>query len=112
MSEPVNERSTPTVEVSFFDEHGTAITPTAGTYRIDDEDSGVEILAATILPDLDEMVELELTAEQTRILDSTHSVETRIITIAWDYGTSKHGTAEYRMHIRNLVSVPNPEPEP
>jgi len=45
--EIVNERSTSIVTLTFRDETGAQVTPSAGTYRIDDAASGTEIRAST-----------------------------------------------------------------
>ena len=43
----VNEKSTSIVTLSFADEAGNAVTPTSGTYRIDDVASGTQIKGDT-----------------------------------------------------------------
>lgn len=104
----VNERSTLVVTASFYDENKNPVVPTAGTYRIDDADSGFEILADTDLPALAVAVDIGLTPDQMRILVATHAFETRLLTVKFAYGEAKQGTGEYRFMIRNLMGVTDP----
>jgi hypothetical protein len=91
----INERTTPTIVVTFKDENGNPVIPGAGYYRIDDHLSETEILDETAIPGLDTSVEIVLTQEQTRILDDANEYEIRRLTVRWDYGSDRHGNAEY-----------------
>ena len=98
----VNENTTSFLTVSFFDELGNAVVPTAATYRIDDPD-GTSIVDATAMT-LAEVVEITITSNQNRILHPTNPFETRIVTVEFDYsGGTKHGTHEDSYEIRNLA---------
>lgn len=100
-----NEGCTLVITASFFDENGLAVTPTAGTYRIDDLISGEEILDDTALPSLGTEVDVEITPEQMPIINPSRPYETHILTVEFDYGAGKHGNDEYRFHVKNLLGV-------
>jgi hypothetical protein len=100
-----NERSSVTVTVTFADEDGTPVTPDAATYRIDDEASRTNILPATSIGSLSTSVDLEITDEQNAIIRPRKPYEIRTITVEFDYGAGKHGTAQYRYKLLNLYGV-------
>lgn len=104
----VNERSSWVLTAAFFDEDKVPVTPTAGTYRIDDPASRTEILDTTALPSLDESVDIPITSEQNRIIRSRSKSEIRLVTVQYDYGDDGHGTAEYRYKVLNLYGVTTP----
>ena len=100
-----NERTSSVLPVSFFDENNEPVIPQSGTYRIDDVASGVAILASTPLPSLAAVVNLEITANQNRILNAANSIETRRVTVAIIFDTDKGSTAEYFYNVINLFGV-------
>src|SRR5678815_5015493 len=100
-----NERSSMTVTVAFADEDGEPVTPDSATWRIDDEDSRTSILPATVISPLATSVELEITDEQNRIIRTRSKFEIRTVTVEFDYGTDKHGTAQYKYKLMNLYGV-------
>jgi hypothetical protein len=113
----LNERSTLILTVSFFDEDGVPVTPDAATYRIDSVNGnrGTNILSATAISPLDTTADIEITSEQNNILRNREAFEIRVVTIGFDYGSGKHGTAEYRYRVMNLygvVDVPSPSVSP
>jgi hypothetical protein len=101
----VNERSTLMLTVSFFDEDSVAVTPDAATYRIDDPTSRTNILPATAITPLGVTADLEITSDENRVIRSRSASEVRVLTVEFDYGTGKHGTAEYRYRVLNLYGV-------
>ena len=107
MDDPVNERSTSILSVSFFDEDDVAVVPASATYRIDDVQSGTAILAATVIGVLAVSVNLHITEEQNRILTESHPYESRRVTVSFRYGagSAKRGTDEYIYRIKNLYGI-------
>jgi hypothetical protein len=101
----VNEKSSWTVTVSFFDETGAPATPTSITYRIDDVRSGMSILASTQLSPVGPVNTIVITPAQNTMRDSTKTYEARRLTIIWLYGGNKQGTAEYLYQIKHLPKV-------
>jgi len=101
----INERSTAIVTLSFKDEDGVNAIPTSGVYRLTDLRSGTTIRNWTALPSLAASVEITLTQSDTRILTSTNDYEERLITVFWKYSTTKHGSDDYRVRIRNMHNI-------
>jgi len=106
--EDVNERTTPTIVLTFTDEDGDPVVPDSVTYRIDDVSSGTAILAATTLGlgEMGETIEILLTTTQTRILDDDHKFENRRVTVDFTYSTNRHGTNQYLFRVVNLPGIP------
>jgi hypothetical protein len=100
-----NERSSITVRVSFFDEDNVAVTPDTATYRIDDESNRRNIQPATAIGSLSTFVDLEITGDQNFIIRPRNKSEIRTVTVEFDYGSGKHGTAQYRYNLINLYGV-------
>ena len=103
----VNERTSLTITVSFFDEDSNPVTPDAATYRIDFPPR-TSILPATAFPTLDDAVDLEITSDQNRIFKERQESEVHEVTVEFDYTAvsgTKHGTARYRYRVINLYDV-------
>lgn len=101
----VNERSSRTVTVSFFDDDNDPVTPTAATYRIDDPASDTAILPATSISPLGESVDIKITSHQNRIIKPRNAYEKRVVTVEFDYGVDGHGTNQYEYRLKNLYGV-------
>lgn len=102
----VNERSSSFITVSFFDENGDPVIPSAATYRIDRPAQKIAVLPVTSIGSLGVTAELEITSEQNRIYQQRKPSEIAEITTEWDYGSPlKHGTAKYRYKVLNLYGV-------
>jgi len=101
----VTERSTYIVRASFFDEDDVAVTPDAATYRIDDEPNRTNIQPATSIGGLSTFVDMEITSDQNFIIKPRAKFEVRTVTVEFDYGGDKHGTAQYRYKLINLYGV-------
>ncbi len=100
----INEQTTLFLTISFFDQDNLPVVPDSATYRIDDVLSGTVILADTALT-LASVVEVIITQAQNAIIASVNPVETRIVTVEYNYGGSYHGTDEYRYYVKSLAGV-------
>jgi hypothetical protein len=100
-----NERSTCVIRVSFFDEDNVAVTPDTATYRIDDELNRRNIQPATAIGSLSTFADLEITSDQNFIIKPRAKSEIRTVTVEFNYGAGKHGTAQYRYRLLNLYGV-------
>lgn len=100
----VNEQSSYLLDVAF-DENKVPVTPSGGTYRIDDVDSGMQILGETPFTPAGATHRLVITPAQNALLNTTNPSERRRVTIVWQYGSGKQGTAEYVYTVRNLAGV-------
>jgi hypothetical protein len=106
--ESVNERTSSVVVVNFLDEDKAPVTPDSATYRIDDRESKIAILAATAISPLSSTVSLQITSDQNQIYKARKAYEIRTVTVEWDYTSAsgpKHGTAEYRYKVLSLYGV-------
>lgn len=99
----INERTTLVLTLAFFDEDDAAVTPTSAWYRVDDVGSGTSIVAQTALTGLSTTKELEITEAQNASV--TRSLEERVVTVSFAYGSGRRGTDEYRYLVRNLYGV-------
>lgn len=104
-----NERSSLTLTVSFFDEDAVAVTPDSATYRIDSLQGtrGTAVLAATAISPLSTTADLEITSDQNQIIRQRNAYEIKVVTVEFEYGSGKRGTAEYRYKVLNLYGVVN-----
>ena len=103
-----NERSTFAITVSFLDEDGAAVIPTAATYRLDDEQLRTNLVPSTAIGSLAASVDVWITSEQNRIIRPRNPYEIRTLTIEFDYTSANgpaHGTAKYRYKLINLYGV-------
>jgi hypothetical protein len=107
----VNEKTTPRLKVSFFDDQDppAAVTPLTATYRVDDEKSRTNIVAATSITGLAKVIYLKLTVAATTISNDDNEFENRIVTVDFtfndDAGVARRGTSEYKFMVLNLLGV-------
>jgi hypothetical protein len=103
----VNDRTSFALDVGFRDEDEVPVVPTAATYRIDvfTMKSSVAVLTSTPISPLATDVVLQITKEQNTILVPARLTEPRTVTVEFDYGVGKHGTAEYEYTLINLRGV-------
>lgn len=109
----MNEKSTGILTVSFFDENGVAVIPTAATFSVADlltsrtgkETLGTVITIDTAISPLAAVVEIPITVLHTTIQNIAKTTETRLVTIKFDYGIGKKGTSEYRFTVTNMLGV-------
>lgn len=108
-SNEITERTTLVLTVSFFDEDGVAVTPDSATYRIDSLQGtrGTAVLAATAITPLSTTADIEITSDQNQIIRQRNPYEIKVVTIEFEYGSGKRGTAEYRYRVLNLYGVVN-----
>lgn len=97
----VNEGTAFSLSITFKDQDGNLITPTSFTYRIDNED-GTEVKASTSLTPSSSTLELEITENETQIIDSSKALEKRFVLMEFTYGTKK-GKELYVFAVRNLT---------
>lgn len=98
----INEKSSYTVTAAFTNEDGSPVTPSLGSYRIDDEFSGTQIKGDTPFTPSSSTFAIVIAPNDNRILDSAKSEEVRVITVTFVYGTTMQGSGEYRYKVLNL----------
>ncbi len=104
----VNEKTTPVLNVAFYDENGTAVVPTSATYQIDDVTEGrvnQSITGETSISVLAASVDIAITDQETKIIDAMLSSEKRLVTVKFQYGTNKRGSKEFRYIVKNLSKI-------
>jgi hypothetical protein len=103
-----NERSLVVIRATFTDEDGDPVTPTAATYRVDDEASRTSIVPSTALSGLSSSKDIAITSDQNFIVRPRKSEEIRTVTVEFDYTSEfgpAHATAQYRYKLLNLYGV-------
>ena len=98
----INERTTAWLAISFFDELGNAITPSALTYSIHCLTTGNVVLPDTQLSLLASVMSVQLTSSQNSMQNASNLQEFRRLTVAAAYGDGAETTAEYDYVVRNL----------
>ncbi len=103
----INERTTYFVTVTFKDEDGTLVVPSAAFYSLYCETTGTEILAEGAFPTpLASSKEIEVTYVQNKIQVSTNAKEQKLMTVRFTYDSgASQGTAEYRWVVQNLGRI-------
>lgn len=97
----VNERTRYVLPLTFRDEDGTPVTPVGVTVRIDDVASGTAIRAATAINPVSSTHDLEITAEENRIINAANRIELRRVTVH----IQGEATGEYLYHVKNLAGI-------
>ncbi len=100
----VNEKSTLIVTGTFTDENGSPVTPSSGTYRIDDLGSGSAIKASTPFSPTGSTYDFVVSSTENAMVSSTNAQELHALTVTFVY-SGKTGTAEYRFIVQNLFGV-------
>ena len=103
-----SERSTYPILVSFFDEDDNPVTPTAATYRVDDQKSRTNIVPSTALSGLSTTKTIVITSDQNYIIKPRSKWEVRTVTVEFDYNSvngAAHATDQYQYKLVNLYGV-------
>lgn len=98
----INEKSSYTVTATFTNEDGSSVTPSSGSYRIDDEFSGTQIKGDTAFAPSSSTFDIVLVPNDNRILDSAQGEEVRVVTVTFVYASTRQGSGEYRYKVLNL----------
>jgi hypothetical protein len=104
--EIINEKTTLILRLSFKDESSIGVIPTAAQYRIDDVESGTQILDWTSFAPSAATHDLTITDVQNAIIDTAVERERKRVTVQITYGaTSKKVTDEYIYAVKNLTKI-------
>lgn len=98
----IGEASTGWVRIAFLDEDGDPASPDAVTYSIHDRDSGTVVRAETFLP-ASQSIEVKLTPEDNRILNSENEYEYREVTVRATFGGSDACNARAVYRVDNFA---------
>ena len=103
--ETVNEKSTMVLNVKFYDEDDVLVVPSSATYRIDAPgEIATVILTDTAITSLASSVDLIITSAQNASVSSAPYQE-RVVTVTWNYASTKVGTDEYRYRVKALGGI-------
>ena len=105
MLDVINEKSTLLLNVKFYDESDVLRVPDSASYRIDapGETSTVILTDTPILP-VASSLDLEITSAQNRAVSSA-PLQERVVTVTWNYASTKVGTDEYRYRVKALGGI-------
>lgn len=95
----VNEESTAYLTVKFYDKVNSLAVPASATWEVHDLESGAVLLASTAILPIANTVELTLTPVINTMVDSSHSEETRRVTVKAIFGASDGCNDEYDYNI-------------
>lgn len=101
----VNEESTAYLTVKFYDKVNSLAVPASATWEVHDVESGTVILVSTAILPIANTVELTLTPAINTMVDSTHSEETRRVTVKALFGAGDGCNNEYAYNIVGLEWV-------
>lgn len=105
----INEQTTYRITITWTDEAGEPLTPTSGTYRIDDVTdpaNPVTVKTTQTITPSSSSANIDIAYGDNAILNSANAYENRLVTFTWTYGGNKKGTGEYRYRIKNLLKIP------
>lgn len=103
--ELINERSAIILTASFKDITGAAVIPNSLTWRLDDI-NGVCLINDTVVVPTSDSYDIYIAGDYTYILDNSKKVETKIVTIIFNYGlTNIQCTGEYRFNVKSLHQI-------
>lgn len=101
MVDQVNEKSTCWITIAFKDKDGNAATPSAIHYRIDDAQTGTNIIPETQVGGVASL-ELEVAASKNAIINDRRSLERHRLTVRAVFGADDEHNAQYEFDIVNL----------
>jgi hypothetical protein len=85
-------------------------TPTKVTYRLDDVTSWTQLKGNTDIAPASAVVDITITADQNRIINTLKTREEKLLTYKWYAGTTEIGNSQYQYTIDNLSKIPLPSP--
>ena len=101
-----NEGATVLVALTFADENGGAVIPSAAGYRVTDVVSGAELVAEAAFTPAAATHTLTIPATAQRVIDPAAAYELRAVAVEFTYGNpAKIGTGEVVYRVRNLHAL-------
>ena len=94
--------------MNFTDKVKQTVTPSAARYRIDIVDPWTPVVPWTDLTNLAPSMEIFITSAQNAIVDPEAAVETRVVTVDFEYQVGQRtetGTGEYTYAVKSLKGV-------
>lgn len=100
----ISEKESGAITLDFVNEHDAPVTPTSVIYRIDTLAGDIIKASTTFTPTSSSEI-IELSIADNTLVNAALPKETRIVTVIWEYGVNKQGTAEYLYSVKNLTHV-------
>jgi hypothetical protein len=100
----INEKSTATLTLSFYDSNTTPVTPISLSYKIMNKDSGFIIHPWSTVTPTTSTYDLTLTSNDNTMVSINKDYEDRILTIRWEY-EGETGTDEFNYRVINLKGM-------
>ncbi len=107
-TDEMNEGSTGTLTLSFFNLLGAGVTPTSAKYwvtDITDPNNPITIKDEVTITPSSSTYDLLIDSDDNKIIDETNRRELRSLTVSWTYGANQIGTGEYRWYVNNITGV-------
>jgi hypothetical protein len=98
----INENSSITLNLTYFDDEGQSITPEDVTYKIYDKSSKTYIVNNGTLTALLGESTLIISAARNAMVNTNLKSETRIVTITWTYNGTETDVTQYIYKINNI----------
>jgi hypothetical protein len=103
----VNELSAAFLTFTFKDEKDADVIPATIDWRVDDVDSGTEIIGWTVVAVPAASVEVQIAPADNAILDATKVYEPRRVTVRVDSTLSTQSFEDKTYNLRNLGFAPS-----
>jgi hypothetical protein len=106
MTTMVKEGSALFLTFTFKDENGAPVAPITIDWRIDDVDSGTEVVGWTPVGAPSASVNVSVNPTNNNIVDQTKVVEKRILTVRMDNGQVTQAFQTKHFRVQNLYGAP------
>lgn len=104
--ETINEGSTATITIDFFDENLQPVIPLLITWRVDDVLTNFNYIQGQTITPSSSSVTIAIPDTFNDIKDPKLEFEYRRLTVVFDVSSSRKGTEEFRWRVRNLRHIP------
>ena len=98
----IKEGTTATLTMVFKDENGDLVVPDIGSYRIDDVQTGEEILGNTSFDPISSTHEVIITETDNRIVSDMKTSEVHRVTVEFTYSVNRKGADKFDIIVENL----------
>ena len=107
MTTTVREGSALFLTFTFTDENGDPVTPVSVHWRIDDVESGTEVVDWTAVSSPASTVNVTVNPTYNAIIDATKVVEKRILTVRMDNSLATQAFDSKVYRVQNLYGAPD-----
>lgn len=97
----INEQTTATLELAFYDENSDSVAPDSASFQLYDKFSGTSIRSGSI-SGVTATYDFSLLTTDNALLDATNRYEIRVMEVEFIYGT-KTGRGVYEYRVDNLA---------